>query len=138
MSSERRAGGTAAVLWILLFLFVLRVAGQALVRFAGVDFLPPMEKWYSGLMPYPYLLPAQAAIVLLYGKVCVDITRGTGFFGRPRRGLGRGLVVFGSVYLAAMIVRIFVFPEHYIPTVFHWVLASFLLVAGRHHLQKTA
>ena len=49
----------APVLWVLLGLFVLRVVGQALVAFLGVWFLPPMQAWYSGLLPYTYLLPAQ-------------------------------------------------------------------------------
>lgn len=38
----------APLLWILLFLFCLRVLGQILVAFAGVTFLPPMEDWFSG------------------------------------------------------------------------------------------
>lgn len=135
-----KTSNPARILWILLFLFVLRVVGQALVHFFGVTFLPPMERWYSGLLPYPYLLPSQVALILLYGKVCVDFTRGSGFFTRPRRGLGKGLVIFGAVYLAAMTLRIFFWPQHYIPIFFHWVLAAFLLVTGRYHLkaQKTA
>ena len=45
--------------------------------------LPPMEHWYSGLMPYEYLLPAQIAlIVVLMTKICVDFTRRRGFFVR--------------------------------------------------------
>src|SRR3989449_8511904 len=49
----------ATVLWFLLFLFCLRVAGQALVAAFAVPFLPPMQQWYSGVMPYPILLPVQ-------------------------------------------------------------------------------
>lgn len=52
------------MLWTLLALFALRVAGQALVAFSDVRFLPPMQAWYSGLMPYPYLLPSQRARLL--------------------------------------------------------------------------
>jgi hypothetical protein len=57
---------TAGVLWLLLALFVLRVLGQALVAFFNVGFLPPMPAWYSGLMPYEYLLPSQLGFGYLY------------------------------------------------------------------------
>jgi hypothetical protein len=56
---------SSLLLWALLALFVLRVAGQALVALFDVRFLPPMEAWYSGVMPYPYLLPAQIVIIVL-------------------------------------------------------------------------
>lgn len=38
----------APALWTLLALFLLRVAGQAIVAFAVVPWLPPMAEWYSG------------------------------------------------------------------------------------------
>jgi hypothetical protein len=41
------------------------VAGQAMVAFFDVQWLPPMERWYSGLVPYEILLPAQIAIIVL-------------------------------------------------------------------------
>jgi hypothetical protein len=50
-------------LWILLSLFVARVLGQGLVAWLGPPFLPPMERWQSGLISYPLLL----AMVLRYG-----------------------------------------------------------------------
>jgi hypothetical protein len=71
---------TAALLWLLLALFALRVLGQALVAFFDVGFLPPMAAWYSGLLPYQYLLPSQIAIVALMAKIAVDFTRRRGFF----------------------------------------------------------
>ena len=47
--------------WLLLCLFVLRVLGQMLVAFRRVSFLPPMEQWQSGLVPYHVLLAMQCA-----------------------------------------------------------------------------
>lgn len=129
-------------LWLLLAAFCLRVLGQMLVAFLEVPWLPPMEAWYSGLMPYPYLLPSQILIIVLYGKVCLDFTRGQGFFARPRVAFGRGLLVFGYVYFAAMvlryIIRMSLHPEARwlggsIPIVFHWVLAAFIILFGRYH-----
>ena len=93
------------VLIALLFLFCLRVLGQILVAFFKVSFLPPMEEWFSGLLPYPELLTTQILIIVLYGRICLDFARGFGFFVTPRRRLGTGLVIFGSLYLGVMILR---------------------------------
>ena len=132
----------ATVLWILLALFCLRVVGQMLVAFLHVGFLPPMEEWYSGLMAYRWLLPSQFLIIFLYAKISIDFRRGRGFLVVPRRGLGTGLLIFGSLYFLAMIaryvIRMTLLPEERwfggtIPIFFHLVLASFLLVLGWYH-----
>ena len=134
--------GYAAALWVLLSLFVLRVVGQALVAFLDVKILPPMEEWYSGLLPYPWLLPSQFLIILLYSKVCIDFTRGNGFSVVPRRSFGLGFLAFGSVYFGVMVaryvIRMSLYPHERwtggsIPTFFHWVLAAYLLVFGTYH-----
>ena len=54
----------APLLWALLALFVLRVTSQTLVAFFDVDFLPPMQEWYSGSMACEYLLPSQIVIAV--------------------------------------------------------------------------
>ncbi len=136
----------AAWLWLLLGLFCLRVGGQLVVVLVPVSFLPPMEEWYSGLVPYGPLLVAQILIILLYGKVCLDFTRGRGYFVVPQRRLGIGLLAFGSLYLAAMIlryvIRMSLYPDERwmggsIPIFFHWILASFLLLVGQYHWSRT-
>jgi hypothetical protein len=129
-------------LWGLLFAFCLRVLGQAVVAYAGVSWLPSMEEWYSGLVPYPVLLPAQLLIIALYAKVCLDVSRENGFFVRTRPVFGRGVLVFGYLYLACMvlryIIRMSLYPEARwfggtIPIFFHWVLASFIILFGHYH-----
>src|SRR5215472_1420961 len=131
----------------LLFLFCLRVLGQILVAFFGVKFLPPMEEWFSGLLPYPELLASQILIILLYGKICLDFARGHGYFVTPRRRLGINLLKFGWLYLGVMMIRYVIrmglYPHERwtggsIPIFFHWVLASFLLVLGHYHWRSTA
>jgi hypothetical protein len=131
----------------LLFLFCLRVIGQILVAFFNVSFLPPMEEWFSGLLPYPELLTSQILILLLYGKMCLDFARGRGFFVNPRRRLGTSLLIFGSLYLGVMILRYIIRMSLYpherwaggcIPIFFHWVLSSFILVLGSYHWWTTA
>jgi uncharacterized protein len=135
----------AAVLWTLLFLFALRVAGQLLVVLHGPRWLPPLEEWQSGLLPYPVLLMTQAAILVVFGIVATQFSRGPvtiGFFVRRNRSFGTGLWVFGWIYASAMVLRYIATmalqPEKrwsgdLIPVVFHIVLASFLLTVADHH-----
>jgi uncharacterized protein len=113
-----------------------------LVAFVGVPWLPPMESWSSGLMPYPYLLPSQLLIIALYSKVCLDFTRGKGFFIRTRPMFGRSVLVFGYLYAAAMVLRYvmrmtLVAEARWfggtIPIFLHWVLAAFIITFGRYH-----
>ena len=70
--------GYAVALWGLTGLFFLRVIGQVLVAFFAVRALPPMAEWYSGLLPYPILLPVQLAMLAGMAKVNGDISRGEG------------------------------------------------------------
>ena len=124
------------VLWALLALFVLRVTGQALVAFFGVGFLPPMEAWYSGLMPYEYLLPSQIVIIAFMTRICVDFTRERGFFFEPTKFFATAWLWFGYVYLAAMVARAVFLWDHPIPIVFHWVLAAFVIAVGHSHRRR--
>jgi hypothetical protein len=120
----------------LLALFVLRVAGQALVAFLDVTFLPPMDAWYSGLMPYEYLLPSQILLIALMTKICLDFSRRRGFFFEPNKLLATAWLWFGYAYLAAMIARAVLLWDHAIPIVFHWVLAVFVITVGLSHRRR--
>lgn len=132
----------APILWALLFIFILRVICQMFVAIGWQGFLPPMKEWYSGIIPYPQLVVYQIAIIILYGKICFSFSQGRGFFVTPRRGLGKGLLIFGSLYLAVMVIRYILrmasHPEARwlggtIPIFLHCVLAAFLLVVGHFH-----
>jgi hypothetical protein len=127
----------AIVLMVLTALFFARVAGQALVAFGGVSWLPPMKAWYSGLLPYPLLLPTQ--ILILGGQLVIDrgVWRGGGVFASAHPRLGRALRGFSYVYAVAMLVRWIVTHSHGIPIVFHWVLAAYLFTLG-HFLGASA
>jgi len=132
-------------LWLLLGLFFLRVIGQALVTLFQPRFLPPMEEWFSGAVAYRPLLASQILILLVYGKICLDFTRGRGWWVRPRARLGAGLRIFGCAYLGIMLVRYLLRmslypPERWtggsIPIFFHWVLAAFLLLVAGYHCRQ--
>ena len=132
----------APVLWLLLAGFIGRVVGQMLVAFWNVTWFPPMSEWMSGLMPYPYLLPSQMLIIVACAKVCLDFSKGRGWFVRTRPAFGRGVLYFGYVYFAGMIVRyglqMILRPETRwlggtIPIFFHLVLAGFIILFGLWH-----
>jgi len=133
--------GPVVILSVLAGLFFLRVLGQVLVAFAGVTVLPAMSEWYSGLLPYPLLLPVQLVILVVQGKISLDLARQRGFFVVRRPRVGHGLQVLAAVYFLAMVLRYVLtmawYPERRwfgtgtIPIVFHWVLAAYLLTLGR-------
>ena len=130
----------AVVLSLLAFAFFLRVLGQVLVAFFKVDFLPPMTEWYSGLIPYPVLLPIQIVILIVQAKVSRDIWRDSGFFAIRRPRGGRIICWLSFVYFAGMVLRyVLTMSLHAerrwftgtIPIFFHCVLAAYLFVLGR-------
>ncbi len=135
----------AALLWFLTFLFFLRVLGQVLVAFFDTPLLPPMEQWYSGLIPYSILLTRQCLILIVQIKIDNDFSKGQGFFVVPRRKLGRFLCWFSTLYFVAMALRYLVtmaiYPElrwfgGTIPIFFHFVLAGYLFVWGRFYTTR--
>lgn len=132
----------APVLWLLLGLFCLRVTGQLVVALYAPPFLPPMDEWYSGLVPYGPLVVAQFLIIALYTRICLDFTRGSGYFVRSRPSYGGSVLLFGYLYFVTMllryVLRMTLYPDERwnggcIPIAFHWVLASFIIVFGHYH-----
>src|SRR5688572_23043671 len=122
------------ILWTCVGLFLLRVLGQLEVVLIAPDWLPPMEQWYSGLLPYPLLLPAQILLLMLMTGLVVHEMRQSQV--RERNWLR----VASLIYFAAMVVRLIfqfvrgaddVIAAGGIPVAFHWVLALFLLVLSR-------
>jgi len=129
-----------AGLWICLVLFLLRVVGQIEALLMEPDWLPQMQDWYSGLLPYPLLLPLQIVLLMIMGIVAAHETRGP-TRARSRRARWQRIVqVFALLYFAAMLGRLFVqlsrgaadvLAAGGIPIMFHWVLALFLLFLSR-------
>ncbi len=137
----------AVVLGVLAFAFLGRVVGQVVVGLFAPAWLPSMEEWYSGLLPYPILLPIQVVILGVQARISWDLWRGTGFFARRHPRLGVGLRRFSYVYFAVMVLRyvltMALLPERRwlggtIPIFFHWVLAAYLFVWSRNHSRPVA
>ena len=134
------ATSRGAIMAVLGGVFLLRVIGQMLVTYGGVEWLPGIENWQSGLLPYPALLAAQGVILILLALATADIWRGRGFFVIRRPRLGRLLRWLSVLYFAAMVARyaasMLLHPEwrwfgHTIPIVFHCVLAIDLFLYSR-------
>ena len=136
------ARAEALILALLAVVFLGRVVGQAIVALSAPRWLPPMEEWYSGLIPYPVLLPIQILILALQARISWDLWHGAGLFARRSPRLGVILIWFALIYFMVMLSRYVItmalFPErrwfgHAIPIFFHWVLAGYLFAWSRYH-----
>ena len=135
-----RAISAAVLLWSCTALFAFRVMGQLEALLVAPAWLPEMDAWYSGLMPYHFLLPAQIAILMLMAVVAWNRRVRGGNFARANPRAAEALRILAGIYFAVMAIRLAVnvnengtdfWREGAIPVAFHWVLALFLLVSGR-------
>jgi hypothetical protein len=139
--ASRRRVVYVAFLQLLTALFALRVAAQLVQYMAPVRFLPPFEAWQGSGVDYPVLLVSQ--LLILVGMVggAVAVSRGM----LPRRRIGLWLMVLGGVYFTSMCARLvlgftiladvswFAKP---LPTLFHMVLAGYVLGLGHYHFRR--
>lgn len=125
----------AALLWLLPALFLCRVLGQIYVGIYAPAFLPDWEQWYSGLLPYPALLPTQILILMVMAVASYDATRRSGALfvetGGKRRTIRRLAAAYAAVMILRYLVRMALVPEarwfgQTIPIWFHLVLAAYL------------
>src|SRR5215831_12060750 len=123
-----RSREAAVLLWVCLLLFAARVLGQFEAFTLAPAWLPDMDAWYSGLLPYYLLLPAQVVLLMIMAVVAWN----------PR--VAGALRILAGVYFLVMAVRLAVNLNGHgadfwragaIPVAFHWVLALFLLVSAR-------
>ena len=130
--------------FLILFTLLLfgRVIGQLIVYLAAPRWLPPMDEWQSGLLPYPVLLASQAVVLTFMTLICVDFARWHGFFVEPHPRGGVFSVWFAYLYFGGMVFRYIVSmtrrPERRwfggtIPIIFHSIMAAFLWTWGRYH-----
>jgi hypothetical protein len=136
----RSSRSVAMLLWSCMALFAARVIGQFEAFMLTPTWLPGMDAWYSGLLPYYLLLPAQIGLLMIMAVVTWNRRVRTGRFAAARPRVAEALRILAGLYFVVMAVRLAVnvnangvdFWEHgAIPVAFHWVLALFLLVSGR-------
>ena len=101
-----------------------------------------MERWQSGLLPYPVLLAAQALILVFQFALLRQMWAGGDFLVRRRPTLGVVLKWFSAIYFVVMFVRYVItvwlpvetpWSPVTIPIYFHWVLALYVYVLSRYH-----
>ncbi len=129
----------AACLWLLLLVFAFRVAAQPAALVFKSSFLPPFESWHGGVLPYGVLLASQLLILAVLGWSAWHFTAGDVV---PRRSLGVAALTFGGLYFGTMALRLILgltlFSDQRwfasrVPTLFHLVLAAFVLLFGHFH-----
>jgi hypothetical protein len=132
-------------LWLFTVLLIGRVLGQVVVVLRAPRWLPPMEQWQSGLLPYPVLLAGQSVVLTLMIWISIDFSRRTGFWVAPHPRLGLVVVWWSYLYAGAMVVRYVVRmarrPDQRwlggtIPIIFHTVVAAFQWAFGMYHVTR--
>ena len=127
----------AVVMAVLLALFFLRVLGQVLAATIAPRWLPPMARWYSGLMPYRYLLPTQVIFLAVMIAMTAAVARRTPPLGTIPLATAEWIIWASYLYALGMVVRSVRYalapPAErgvLIPIGFHFVLAAFLFTYG--------
>jgi hypothetical protein len=132
----KQAGGWLSVLTAL---FLVRVIAQPLALVIDHPLLPRFSAWQSGLLSYPWLVAFQVLILAVMSLTAWQASRS---LLTPRPRLGKTLLALGAVYLAGTVARLALgltiwadssFFAKPVPSVFHLVLATFVLVCGYHH-----
>jgi len=129
-------------LWLFAVLLFGRVIGQLVVVVYKPRWLPPMEQWQSGLLPYPVLVVGQAVVLTLMVWISLDFSRGAGYWVEPRPRLGLAALWWSYLYFGAMILRYVIrmarrpdqrWTGGTIPIIFHCVVAAFQWTFGAYH-----
>jgi hypothetical protein len=124
------------VLWLCTVLITARVLGQLIVYFRAPRWLPPMERWQSGLVSYPFLVFSQLLVLILMYWISADFTRGEGFWVEPHPAIGMAAFVWSCLYFVAMVVRFFVARRLLIPIIFHAIVAVFQFAFGLYQVKN--
>jgi len=96
-------GDRVAILWLLTFLFALRVLAQAVQYWSPQPYLPPFDLFQGSSLPYWLLLSAQVVILVLMGRVSWRMQRGI----LPvSRRTGSALAWIGGIYMLGSLGRI--------------------------------
>lgn len=106
--------------------------------------LPRFESWQGSTLPYPALLVAQLLIIAWFARTAWRFSHGDA---SPSRRRGIFFLTFGAVYFLTMLTRLLlgltIYRESrwftsYLPTAFHLVLASWLMVYAHFHYRYGA
>lgn len=134
------------LLWLFTAGFLSRVQGQIMVGIYTPPWLPEWKEWYSGLLPYPWLVLSQLLLLMFMAVVNSDQTReGSQFQVTSDKTRGR-LRLFAHLYVLAMVVRyvnrmIFVPEARWfggtLPIWFHFGLAAWIYTIATESRKRT-
>ena len=125
--------------WTLWAAFGMRIVAQLLQHLHPVALLPGFDAWHSAILPYPALLTVQPTMVVALAGVAGRVSRGET---RRRALLGKWLRRLGGLYLFVMLARLalgltvlsgHIWFDKPVPTLFHLILATYLLVLAGYH-----
>ena len=128
-------------LWLCAGLFAIRVIAQAISLVFSSEFLPNIESWHSGVLPYPPLLTTQLLILFWLVRTARKISLNSL---RPRQRIGIIAIIFASLYFIIILLRLIlgltILSEHrwfasYLPAFFHLALAGYLFLYGHFHFR---
>ena len=134
---------SVVALWVLTALLVYRVVGQLVVVIWAPKWLPPMEQWQSGLVPYWFLLSSQSVVLFLMFSISIDFTRAYGYWVEPQPLIGAAAYYWSHAYAAGMVARYIHRMTRYpdqrwfggtIPIFFHTCVAAFQWIFGVYQL----
>lgn len=123
-------------------LFALRVVAQPVAALTRWGWLPGFEAWQSGALPYGWLLGLQLVLLVWMGRTASRIRSGSD---RPSPRFGSLLAgvafVYGGVMASRLVLGLTWFRGHWwmdqpLPTLFHLVITTFLVVAAHYHLRE--
>ncbi|HNP30103.1 MAG TPA: hypothetical protein PKK23_13735 [Nitrospirales bacterium] len=138
-NTKNSAKWYSLALFMLTGLFMFRVVAQLIQVWHPLGVLPSFETWQSGALSYPILLMCQISILWACLRIVWRMFKGT-VVAVPKKG--QIFLYLGGLYLAVMAIRLTigltVASEHFwfgpvLPTIFHIVLATFMLVYGWYH-----
>ena len=124
----------ALVLVILMIAFAGRVVAQLVQLAYPGSWLPSFDQWQSGALPYAVLLAGQVAILGAQFHIFCSVRAAHAMLSNRSHRVVRA---FAHTYLAVMVVRLLAglsgaapgsWFDARLPTVFHLLLATFLLV----------
>lgn len=127
-------------LWLLTGLFAFRVVAQPLARVW--DWLPPFDAWHSATLTYAWLVFFQLLILAAMIGIAFRFSSGRV---RASRAVGTAVLAFGGLYLGVMLTRLVLgvtvmrgdaWFDRPLPTIFHLVLATFVILIGWFHRRE--
>jgi hypothetical protein len=127
-------------IWLFTIIFFIRILTQIFVGIYSPAFLPKMDLWYSGVMPYPYLLTYQMFMYtcMVIFNFCFFMRKGPLFI-FLNDSTYKYFICFGVIYFCLMIFRFIrlkikwpdiKWPRGSIPVLFHFVLSSYIILIG--------